>query len=250
MWLALVGASALSLHLPAPRAAARARCATMRFEEYEALEVELRAYLAALEPQDALDAPSPLAYAELTRNGRLDLVEGCMAHGGYIAVSKRMGLPLRFANLIDAPAPQTPRITEELPPTIGLKLSGARREEEMAAAMVKAEASKSGCETRTVEKGGTIYEPTPLNLPSSTKGTAGADSQPSWQFAWLFRFDDAERASLLLFTWVSAVAYGRSSASLLDDGLLTALQIAAQVRMWGLLRALGAVTQPRGASST
>ena len=65
---------------PAPQLAA--------YDTFAALENELRAYLSAL-PESALSdaaAPSPLAYTELKRNGRTDLAEGCLKHGGYVRV--------------------------------------------------------------------------------------------------------------------------------------------------------------------
>lgn len=62
------------------------------------LEGAIKAYIAEL-PEGALDdptLPSPLNYKELNFNGRPDLVEGCMAHGGYLKLSNELGIPVRI----------------------------------------------------------------------------------------------------------------------------------------------------------
>jgi hypothetical protein len=65
-----------------------------KFAEFPVLETELREYLSTLD--DAAlhdpDAPLPLSYLELQSAGRADLAEGCMQHGGYLAVSDRLGV--------------------------------------------------------------------------------------------------------------------------------------------------------------
>jgi len=48
----------------------------------------------------------------------------------------------------------------------------------------------------------------------------------------LFLFSGTQRAGLLFFTWLSAVAYGRSTPSFLDEHVLAALQGAAQARLY------------------
>ena len=68
------------------------------------LEAAIKAYIAEL-PEGALDdptLPSPLNYNELNFNGRADLVEGCMAHGGYLKLSNELGIPVRIG--VERPA--------------------------------------------------------------------------------------------------------------------------------------------------
>jgi hypothetical protein len=62
------------------------------------LEAAIQAYIAEL-PEGAVDdptLPSPLNYNELNYNGRSDLVEGCMAYGGYLKLSNELGIPVRI----------------------------------------------------------------------------------------------------------------------------------------------------------
>jgi hypothetical protein len=83
-----------------------------KFAEFPVLETELREYLSTLD--DAAlhdpDAPLPLSYLELQSAGRADLAEGCMQHGGYIAVSERLGVR---TSRTAPPAPSAP------PPVFG-----------------------------------------------------------------------------------------------------------------------------------
>mmetsp|Transcript_1252 Transcript_1252/g.2891 ORF Transcript_1252/g.2891 Transcript_1252/m.2891 type:complete len:106 (-) Transcript_1252:134-451(-) len=68
-----------------------------RYESVEQLKAALREYVDNL-PDGAVDdptLPSPLNYKELSYNGRDDLVEGCMAFGGYLKLSNALGLPVR-----------------------------------------------------------------------------------------------------------------------------------------------------------
>jgi len=62
------------------------------------LKTAIKAYIADL-PEGAVDdptLPSPLNYNELNYNGRPDLVEGCMANGGYLKLSNELGIPVRI----------------------------------------------------------------------------------------------------------------------------------------------------------
>lgn len=229
-------APAQTLQLGGPRPSRRSlQCvspvpATMRFDDAAAFEAEVRAYVSTLDEQAMHDpaAPSPLAYAELQRNGRVDLVEGCMEHGGYIQVSKRLGVPLRLAKPADLSSDAPPRFSEPLPPTIGLKLSGSKREADMAASVQALDlAGAATAAAPAVGNGGVVYEPTPLQLPKIE--TAGSVSVPRWELAWLFRYDGAQRAGLVFFAWLSGAAYGRATAELLEPSVASALQAAAQV---------------------
>ena len=63
------------------------------FRDFDEFKSATTAYLATLN-ETALNEPefpSPLSYKELQRNGRVDLVEGCMKFGGYVKVSEQLG---------------------------------------------------------------------------------------------------------------------------------------------------------------
>ena len=69
-----------------------------RYKSVGELEAAIKAYIAEL-PEGAADdpsLPSPLNYNELNFNGRPDLVEGCMAYGGYLQLSNELGIPVRI----------------------------------------------------------------------------------------------------------------------------------------------------------
>ena len=84
-----------------PRRHRRAGTPSMMASRYKTvaeLEAAIKAYIAEL-PEGALDdpsLPSPLNYNELNFNGRPDLVEGCMAYGGYLKLSNELGIPVRI----------------------------------------------------------------------------------------------------------------------------------------------------------
>ena len=112
-------AALLALHalpgllLPAARAPARAPAAVMqkraKIADFSDLEREVLSYLGTLNATQLNDesAPSPLAYVELQKAGRPDIVEACMEYGGYLAVSKRLGVRVR-PSAPPAPPPSGP----------------------------------------------------------------------------------------------------------------------------------------------
>ena len=85
-----------------PLVAPRALGTTMMAAKYltvESLEIAIREHIATTYPEGSLDdesLPSPLNYKELSFHGRDDLVEGCMAFGGYLQLSQALGLPVRI----------------------------------------------------------------------------------------------------------------------------------------------------------
>lgn len=83
------------------------------FESIEVLEAAVRSYIAGLPEGQADDPalPSPLDYTELKFNGRPDLVDGLIAFGGYIKMSKQLELPIRIG--VKRPAGDVP------PPSAG-----------------------------------------------------------------------------------------------------------------------------------
>ncbi|PXF42261.1 hypothetical protein BWQ96_07980 [Gracilariopsis chorda] len=78
-------------------------------ESLRALESDIREFLDLL-PEDVAN---PLSYVKLRREGRLDLISRIMNAGGYIEVSKRMGIPVDESQFV--PTPKTfERTTEPL----------------------------------------------------------------------------------------------------------------------------------------
>ena len=88
----------------APRASAASMMAASKFNSVDELEAAIREHIASL-PEGSVDdktLPSPLNYKELSYHGRDDLVQGCMAFGGYLQLSNAMGLPVRIGVERDA----------------------------------------------------------------------------------------------------------------------------------------------------
>lgn len=239
LWLAWA-APALTLQLgglkPSHRALQRVSrgSAAMRFADAAAFEAAVRAYVSTLDEKELQDpaAPSPLAYAELQRNGQLDLVAGCMEHGGYIQVSKRLGVPLRLPKEAEQPA-DAPRFIEALPPTLGLKLSGSKREADLAAAVQTLDLTRAAAPAPAGVRGGVVYEPTPLRLPRPKAApsdiiSSSTDARPRWELAWVFRYDGSQRAWLVFLVWLSAAGYGRATAEVLEPGIVSTMQATAQ----------------------
>jgi len=86
------------------RRAGRPGMMAMAYASVDELKTAIGEYMAGL-PAGAADdpsLPSPLNYNELNYNGRPDLVEGCMAHGGYLALSNELGIPVRIG--VERPA--------------------------------------------------------------------------------------------------------------------------------------------------
>lgn len=71
---------------------------------FVALEAEIRQYLDGCEDP----GPSPLAYTNLGEAGRTDLISRIMEHGGYLQVSRRLGVPVDESNFISPPSVPIP----------------------------------------------------------------------------------------------------------------------------------------------
>ena len=83
------------------------------YKTAEDLKAAVLAYVAEL-PDGAVDdpaLPSPLNYNELNFHGRSDLVEGCMAHGGYLKISNELGIPVRIG--VERAADAKPKVANE-----------------------------------------------------------------------------------------------------------------------------------------
>lgn len=68
------------------------------------LEAEIRKYLDSHEDP----GPNPLAYTNLGEAGRTDLISRIMDHGGYLEVSRRLGIPVDESTFILPPPVRDP----------------------------------------------------------------------------------------------------------------------------------------------
>jgi len=202
------------------------------FDDYADLQREIRSYLAAI-PAEELedpDAPSPLAYSELGRRGRTDIVEGCMKHGGYLRVSADLDVPVRVK---EPPKKAEPlRFIAEPSGKGDLQMSRAAREERIAAQLAgplpEAAAPSRGERVRAPSR--TASEPLWSPSPAAAASVEIEFAAPSEQGGLMrfAQFDLAQRASLVLFVGASAGGFGRSSAELLAPETIATLQ-------WGAL---------------
>ena len=112
-------------------------------DEFGALAAEVRQYLSTLDEAALNDpeAPSPLAYVELGRAGRADLVETIMRFGGYLKVSEQLGVRVR--DVEPAPEAVNPFATQpaEEAATVGVSLSPTAKEDKMRADLERLAAS-------------------------------------------------------------------------------------------------------------
>lgn len=231
-----------------PPAAPATRLVEARMaDDFGGFEVAVREYVATLsasELSDA-DAPSPLAYDELRRKGRVDLVEGCMRHGGYIKVSKQLGLPLRLA--APPPAPPPSSFSEPEAPAVGLKLSGAAREsrlqEDIAAGVAapspQARPRRQPQPAVELEK----LRPGLVNEAVAAAAPPTAQAREPQREGARLRLEGPQRAALVALAWITALGYGHASSGLLDPSLLEPLRAAAPAALCAcvLTAVLGAV---------
>ncbi|GAB0489585.1 hypothetical protein MMPV_000809 [Pyropia vietnamensis] len=230
--------------------------------EWTALEADLRAYLAspaALPPplstvDDSESAgtapprpPMPLAYANLVAAGRYDLADRIGRAGGYVAVSRRLGLP------IDVRPPPVGPTSADVAARIAARAAfrgeepggegrgfltlGAARDARvgnptaLAAGAARARTAATGS-GRVVATGRTLSGPRSDKLTPLRKGetavtaTAVADGgapllAPPAAPVERVEFDAAARIGLVLVTALSAAAYGRATGELLSAGTLS-----------------------------
>lgn len=205
------------------------------FATIEALESELKDYLAAL-PAGELDdetLPPPLAYSELSRNGRDDLARAVLDYGGYIQFSKRFGLRWTLPKK-EMPPPMVE--VDNFDPTKVLrtgflKLGNARK------------ATEDILETKSLDELPRRQPP-----PAATKASTGLgklaslleparapyvnteDELPLRQLLVDLQLSLTQRANTLLLAWLLAVAFGPNPAFSLDgEELLVARSVALSV---------------------
>mmetsp|Transcript_6572 Transcript_6572/g.19924 ORF Transcript_6572/g.19924 Transcript_6572/m.19924 type:complete len:310 (+) Transcript_6572:50-979(+) len=81
------------------RSERRVVCAAKEFRDFGELEDAVKKYLAGVERSGGVEVDeneelpsSPIAYKTLAKRGRFDILEGVMKFGGYIEVSRKLGL--------------------------------------------------------------------------------------------------------------------------------------------------------------
>ena len=213
---------------------------TKKYASFDELEVAVREYLATLDDTALNDpeAPSPLAYLELQAAGRADLAEGCMANGGYLAVSNRLGVRVQSR----APSPPTaamPKLGElEAEPVATVSLSASAKEDKMAAdlARLAARAAEPAEETTTRKSAqptsyGDRLAPLKVKRSSSEAAAGKAASEPTdgplYGLGRYLRLDGLQRANLALLVLLIAGGFGKTSAQVLDAGLVQTAQLGA-----------------------
>eukprot|EP00322_Chrysochromulina_rotalis_P007030 CAMPEP_0115832914 /NCGR_PEP_ID=MMETSP0287-20121206/2903_1 /TAXON_ID=412157 /ORGANISM="Chrysochromulina rotalis, Strain UIO044" /LENGTH=258 /DNA_ID=CAMNT_0003286313 /DNA_START=61 /DNA_END=837 /DNA_ORIENTATION=+ len=204
------------------------------YDDFEELATAVQQHLSTLDATALEDpeAPSPLSYAELNGAGRADLVQGCMKHGGYLAVSRQLGVRL---NVAPPPPPKVNPWTSQLPveeeTQVGVSLSGIAKEEKMAADLARLANKKSqpaNAATATRSVGGSST-PTDRLAPIPTSVTAAdtptrAREEPAI-LPTLF-FDGFQRAETGLLAVLFAVGFGRTSTEVLPPSLIPTVQVA------------------------
>ena len=155
-------------------------------DTFDELAGAVKSYLSTIEPAALNDpeAPSPLAYLELRNAGRTDLVEGIMKHGGYFAVSKKLGV--RVKDVVAPPPkvnPWTSQLVEEKP-DVAVSLSASAKEDKMAADLARL---ASGTAASAVAPSSTVVgvargdQLTPIPVRRSGATSSTMPCSPSWQ---------------------------------------------------------------------
>ena len=227
LWRAAASAPLWSVHRSRPMVAKM-----KTFADFEALEDELRGYLATLNSTALNDpaAPSPLAYIELNNAGRSDLANGIMSFGGYIEVSQRLGVRLKAVAavpVVENPWVQPPAETDLA--GAGVVLSASAKEEKMAADL---ERLASGMSPLVSGGGGqseaaaTRDRLSPLTLRNAASDAADGRSPQEEGGGRYVMLDGLQRANALLLVGLLAVGFGRTSAQSLDEQTVGAVQLA------------------------
>uniref|UniRef100_A0A7S0JKK3 Uncharacterized protein n=1 Tax=Calcidiscus leptoporus TaxID=127549 RepID=A0A7S0JKK3_9EUKA len=206
-----------------------------RYQDFEVLKREIRSYLTTLDPGILNNpaAPSPLSYVELQRNGRTDLVEGCMLHGGYLKVSDALRVRVSLAPPKEIGT--TPGFLKE-EGEVGLVLSAsaleARLSEPVTAPAVSVPA-KSAPTTGTMPRDKLM----PLKTTSSDAVGPAAEGvaarAPRRNGALALRFDGLQRASMLLLLVLVSLGFGKASSEVADASTLGVVQLAATALLIG-----------------
>lgn len=201
-------------------------------DTFDELAGAVKSYLSTIEPAALNDpeAPSPLAYLELRNAGRTDLVEGIMKHGGYFAVSKKLGV--RVKDVVAPPPkvnPWTSQLVEEKP-DVAVSLSASAKEDKMAADLARL---ASGTAASAVAPSSTVVgvargdqlTPIPVRRPGKDAASAAGKSSSSPAVKPAISLDGFQRAELALLLALLAVGYGRTTAEVLEPTAIATVQL-------------------------
>ena len=209
--------------------------AAPKFADFADLEAEVKAYLSTLDETALNDpaAPSPLAYLELQSAGRADLAEGCMKHGGYLAVSTKLGV--RIQRKQAGPEKKAANIEfDSIDPYAVERLdggSGARtlsREEQMAADLVRLKAKGPEAKGDAAPTLQDYDRLSPMKLAGASSAQAArpeVKAEPG--FTRYLRLDTFQRATALLLAVLLAAGFGSTSHQVLNDGTIGGARLAA-----------------------
>ena len=229
--------------------------AAPKFADFADLEAEVRSYLSTLDETALNDpaAPSPLAYLELQSAGRADLAEGCMKHGGYLAVSTKLGV--RIQRKADAPpsGPMAPGggaavfggDANPMAESAGVTLGVQAKEDKMAADLARLAAkSKTGDESAAEHEQPTtpsqqqpaaapVDRLTPLKVSRTAKAAGGSAAVkgdgPLDGLGRYIRLDGIQRVESLLLIGLLAIGYGTTSSQVFDSGTQSTAMLVASV---------------------
>jgi len=199
------------------------------YDEFEVLASDIRDYLGQIDPKllEGPGAPSPLAYTELQRNGRTDLAEGCMKHGGYLKVSEALGVRVNL--VAPPPPPAAPRfLPEDDSVGFGLALSASARESRLVDNVDVSAASNA--------TPGSMAAPLPRDRLMPLEAASSPRQKDSdspvrplqWDVARATKLDSLQRASVLLLLVLASFGFGKSSGSVLDATAIASAQLGAE----------------------
>lgn len=242
-------ASPAPLHATSPIVAlalvhARVPCAlTMAADpSYEALEAQLTDYLRQ-------KPGASLKYTDLQKDGRLDLVQGIMKQGGYLAVSQRLGLDVKLPSLdgSDKVDPYAAGAVDAAGDQPAITLSRSKLEEKLSAP-VKLGGNQSGGSSSPTTPTATSSADTyyagpvaPAPRPAGAREVTPQSDSGGYGLGWVLRFDALQRVCLVAACWVGAAGFGHASEAALDSQAAEAAQqLFALVALANVAMALGA----------
>mmetsp|Transcript_65835 Transcript_65835/g.109423 ORF Transcript_65835/g.109423 Transcript_65835/m.109423 type:complete len:289 (+) Transcript_65835:20-886(+) len=191
------------------------------FEDFSVLEAEISSYLSTLNRSALEDpsAPSPLAYLELRRNGRADIAEGCMIHGGYVRVSEQLGVPVRLATPKEKTRP--PRFLQIEDERGAIALSRFSKEARLSKSANESALSTSTSRERNFDA---TVEPRPFVAGTVNGPTVVKHVEAEWSLARFVQLNGVQRISVMMLVCTLAAGFGKSSTQVLDGSTVAALQ--------------------------
>ncbi|KAJ8906889.1 hypothetical protein NDN08_003373 [Rhodosorus marinus] len=208
-----------------PRTSVRVM-AQKEYADVTELMTELRSYIDAKERERQEDVAeglagaeeeqedSPIAYAVLAKSGRYDLLDGIMNFGGYVEISKKMGLEIGAEKPIRDPSARPVFKRNSPKDTDGFLTLGGAKAQKLTVEEVET-AMNSGSERDALRKVNrervvTPPSPTPINIkPLIEKG--GQDEE-------VIQLNTAERLTLIAFVILFSLAFGRLGQDFVEAG--------------------------------